>query len=111
MVHRPTRAGRVAGASGLALLVSLALGASGAMAQPPDGAEQGADWHAPIEVTDHGVAATEVNVRNGAVGTLPDGRDVVHMHSNGNPVSYNVVDIDTGEVLSRHALEIGRAHV
>jgi len=101
MVHRPARAGRVAGASGLALVVSMALGASGALAQPPDGA----DWHAPIDVTDHGVAATEVNVRNGAVGTLPDGRDVVHMHSNGNPVSYNVVDMATGDVLSRHALD------
>lgn len=101
MVYRPAPTGRIAGASGLALVVSMALGVTGAMAQPSDGS----DWHAPFDVSDHGVAATEVNVRVAAAGTLPDGRDVVYMHSDGNPVSFNVVDIATGEVISAHALD------
>lgn len=102
MTLRPARSARhVAGVSGLALLLSVGLSAGAVVAAPADIA----NWHAPIEVTDHGVAAAEVNVRTGATGTLPDGRHVAYMHSNGNPVSFAVVDLATGDVISDCLLE------
>src|SRR5699024_10590112 len=80
---------RTAGASALAVLFALTAGAGGAAAQPVDDG-----WHSSVDVIDHGGVAEDINVRTAAAGTLPDGRDVAYMHSNGNPVSFHVVDLE-----------------
>lgn len=91
---------RTAGASALAVLFALTAGAGGAAAQPTDDG-----WHSSVDVIDHGGVAEDINVRTAAAGTLPDGRDVAYMHSNGNPVSFHVVDLETGDVISSDAIE------
>src|SRR5699024_11843147 len=58
-----------------------------------------------VDVIVHGGVAEDINVRTAAAGTLPDGRDVAYMHSNGNPVSFHVVDLETGDVISSDAIE------
>ncbi|WP_166349602.1 hypothetical protein [Phytoactinopolyspora limicola] len=50
-------------------------------------------------VEDLGVAMYTPNVRLGATDTLPDGTPVAYMFSDGNPVSFNVVDIRDGQLL------------
>jgi len=97
MVSRSNR--RTLGAGALAAVMTAGLGMTAATAQSTDPPSP------QVEVTDHGVAAAEVNVRASAVGTLPDGRDVVYMVSNGQPVSFAVVDLNTGELISDHVLE------
>lgn len=97
MVSRPTR--QAIGACAMATVMTTGLGLGAVSAQPDEVPQR------QVDVTDHGVAAAEVNVRASSVGTLPDGRDVVYMVSNGKPVSFTVVDLATGELISNHSLE------
>ena len=96
MSHRPApTARRIAGTSGLALLLSMALGGTAALAQPSTG---GLDLS--IDVTDHGPAAAgQVSTSVLDVGTLPDGTNVLYAPAAGEPSSLSVVDIDTGELI------------
>ncbi|HLS15466.1 MAG TPA: hypothetical protein VK095_13225 [Beutenbergiaceae bacterium] len=112
---------RRVGAGALAAAVCLALGVGSAAARPdapagpadtpagpadtaagPGGQSQVAAEQ--VEITDHGEVATEVNVRIAATGTLPDGRNVLYLLSDGEPVGLNVVDVATGELIADHLL-------
>lgn len=57
-----------------------------------------------VEVTDHGVAAAQRNVRTGAAGVRPDGTPLLYLLSDGNPVSFNVLDAGTGELVGAFPL-------
>lgn len=57
------------------------------------------------EVVDLGAPMRTVNVRIATAGTLPDGTPVIFAFSDGNPVSFNVVRVDTGAVID--AFELG----
>ncbi|NDL59866.1 hypothetical protein [Phytoactinopolyspora mesophila] len=50
-------------------------------------------------VEDLGIAMSTPNVRLGATDVLPDGTPVGYLFSDGNPVSFNVVDLRDGEML------------
>lgn len=54
--------------------------------------------------TDHGLVATQCNVRTGAVATQHNGRPLVYLISDGNPVSFNVVNGDTGTLVGTFPL-------
>lgn len=56
------------------------------------------------EITDLGVAMQSVNVRLSDVGELADGTPVAYLFSDGEPVSFNMVDLRTGELLDSHRL-------
>ena len=60
----------------------------------------------PAEGTleDLGVAMRAPNVRLSDVGTLPDGTPVAYLFSDGEPVSFNVVDLRSGAVLDSHEM-------
>jgi hypothetical protein len=55
-------------------------------------------------ITDHGVAAAERNVRTGAAGVRADGTPLLYLLSDGNPVSFNVLDADTGTLVGAFPL-------
>jgi len=96
MSHRSASTSRrIAGTSGLALLLSMGLGGTAALAQPSD---DGLDLS--IEVTDRGPAAAgQVSTSVLDVGTLPDGTNVMYAPAAGEPSSLSVVNIDTGELI------------
>lgn len=48
---------------------------------------------------DLGAAMTSINVRSLDYGTLPDGTPVAYALSSGEPVTFNVIDLNTGERL------------
>lgn len=52
-----------------------------------------------VEVRELGNAVTSVNVRAGDFGTWTDGRPVLYATSNGDPVTFNVIDVATGASL------------
>jgi hypothetical protein len=58
----------------------------------------------PPEITDLGVAMHTLNVRLSGVGELADGTPVGYIFSDGEPVSFNVVDLRDGELLDRHEI-------
>lgn len=90
----------VAGAASVALVAGGVGTASAeeAPAPPPQPAAVG-------EVSDLGVAMSSINVRLSAVGELADGTPVGYLFSDGNPVSLEVVDLRTGELLDQHRIE------
>lgn len=51
---------------------------------------------AVTDVQDLGVAMTSINVRSLDYGTLPDGTPVAYALSSGEPVTFNVIDLNTG---------------
>ncbi|WP_166354061.1 hypothetical protein [Phytoactinopolyspora limicola] len=55
-------------------------------------------------VTDLGVAMYAPNVRLSDIGELADGTPVGYLFSDGEPVSFNVVDLRTGELLDTHEM-------
>src|SRR5699024_2573177 len=82
-----------------------ALAMSGVDAYPdhePESAEQTAESG---EVTELGVAMAWINVRLSAVGELADGTPVGYLFSDGNPVSLEVVDLRTGDLLDQHRID------
>lgn len=56
------------------------------------------------EVDDQGIAATERNVRTAAAGITRKGIPLVYLLSDGNPVSFNVLNGDTGELIDSFPL-------
>lgn len=54
---------------------------------------------APLEIDDLGPAFYSPNVRLAEVDVLADGTPVGYLFSNGEPVSFNVVDLSTGELI------------
>lgn len=87
----------VATASVLAVTALAASGMTPASAQPSESPE--------VAITDLGPALHEVNVRNSAIGTLPDGTAVAYVVSNGNPSTFTVLDIATGARIDSVALD------
>ncbi|WP_406385715.1 hypothetical protein [Streptomyces sp. NBC_01618] len=61
------------------------------------GARTAAAGTAEGEIVDLGVAMRTINVRLARTGRLPDGAPVLFALSDGNPVSFNVLRLDTGE--------------
>ncbi len=61
--------------------------------------------HAPLEVTDLGTAFHSPNVRLAETDVLSDGTPVGYVFSDGEPVSFNVVDLRTGELLDSHDMD------
>lgn len=100
---RPVRTRRVAlMAAALAAgggLLSTGPATADAESPAPDG-----DLGLTATAVDLGVAATERNIRTGAAGVLPDGTPVAYALSDGNPVSFNVINMDTGELISSFEL-------
>ncbi|GAA4430671.1 hypothetical protein GCM10023169_34360 [Georgenia halophila] len=60
---------------------------------------------ADIPATNLGPALQTVNVRSAAFAELPDGRQVVYATSNGEPASFNMIDVLTGERLFATTIE------
>src|SRR5690625_110533 len=79
----------------LAAALPLAPATAAAATSPASGEEP---------VTDLGVAMQAPNVRLSDVGTLADGTPVAYLFSDGEPVSFNVVDLRTGELLDSHEI-------
>src|SRR5690625_7080878 len=48
---------------------------------------------------------SSINVRLSAVGELADGTPVGYLFSDGNPVSLEVVDLCTGDLLDQHRID------
>ncbi len=63
-----------------------------------------ADLGLSAEVVDHGIAAVERNVRTGAAGITHKGIPLLYLISDGNPVSFNVLNGDTGELIGSFPL-------
>lgn len=112
---RTAAAGTAALALGLALLGGSDLTAA-AHPETPDAAasapaalqpsEVTASQQAPPEVTDHGVALESINFQgSGAIETLTDGREVAYIFNSGQPISLNVLDMQTREVIDRQELD------
>lgn len=95
---RPMRRGLVATA-GTALAVGLAF--TPATATPGSAGPSTSGG----QTTDLGVAMHSVNVRLSGVGELDDGTPVGYLFSDGEPVSFNMVDLRDGELLDRHYME------
>jgi len=57
------------------------------------------------DVEDLGVAMQAPNVRLSDVGTLSDGTPVAYLFSDGEPVSFDVVDMQTGDLLDSHQID------
>ncbi|GAA4288047.1 tachylectin-related carbohydrate-binding protein [Georgenia daeguensis] len=58
--------------------------------------------HGPLDVTDLGPAFYSPNARIAETDVLADGTPVAYVFSDGQPVSLNVVDLRTGELLDSH---------
>ncbi|WP_345217766.1 carbohydrate binding domain-containing protein [Georgenia halophila] len=58
--------------------------------------------HGPLETTDLGAAFYSPNVRMAEVDVRADGTPVAYVFSDGQPVSFNAVDLRTGELLDSH---------
>ncbi|MFE7331304.1 hypothetical protein ACFU8W_41650 [Streptomyces sp. NPDC057565] len=71
--------------------MTAAFGIVGPGARPADAAQSVGD------IVDLGVAMRTVNVRLARTGRMPDGTPVLFAFSDGNPVSFNVLRLDTGE--------------
>src|SRR5690625_4870551 len=95
---RPLRTALIGGAVAALMMSPLAASAD----HGPESAEQTA---ASGEVTDLGVAMSSINVRLSAVGELADGTPVGYLFSDGNPVSLEVVDLRTGDLLDQHRID------
>ena len=96
---------RPVGTVAAATLAALSLAAAGAVSAAADDVDDPRDdLDLTAEVTDHGVTAAEVSTSIAAVGTLPDGTDVMYLPSAGEPASLSVVDIDTGELVAYHEI-------
>lgn len=94
----PLRAALISGA-----VAALVMSAGAASADSgPASAEQAP---AAEQVTDLGVAMASINVRLSAVGELADGTPVGYLFSDGNPVSFEVIDLRTGDLLDQHRIE------
>jgi streptogramin lyase len=67
------------------------------------------------DIVELGPAMSAVNVRAGAYGYLADGTPVAYIPSNGEPATFTVIDLRTGESLFAAELEgytmLGSAHV
>ncbi|HLS25142.1 MAG TPA: hypothetical protein VK063_04635 [Beutenbergiaceae bacterium] len=103
--HRLTAGTRLGLIATLSAALALGAGATTAHATLQAAAPQGAqDVHDEGEVTDLGVAMQSVNVRLSAVGELSDGTPVAYLFSDGEPVSFNMVDLRTGDLLDSYHL-------
>lgn len=100
--HRPARA---LARAGMATAASAALVFSAALAPAQAGAPAPAEPQDDEQVTDLGVAMQSINVRLSAVGELGDGTPVGYLFSDGEPVSLDVVDLQTGELLDHHQID------
>ncbi|MBZ2199553.1 hypothetical protein [Occultella gossypii] len=90
--------------AGAALAVAAALlVATPAGAEPEVPTAEGA-LAVSATVVDLGVAATQVNVRTGVTAVFPDGTPVAYVLSDGNPVSFNVINVETGALISSFPL-------
>ncbi|OYN90169.1 NHL repeat-containing protein [Parenemella sanctibonifatiensis] len=63
-----------------------------------------ADLGLTAHVADRGVVATERNVRSGAIGPSLRRTPLLYLLSDGNPVSFNVLDTETGELVGSFPL-------
>lgn len=95
---RPLRAALVGGAVAALVMGATVSSAAGEEPAPVPASASG-------EVTDLGVAMSAINVRLSAVGELADGTPVGYLFSDGNPVSLEVVDLRTGDLLDQHRIE------
>ncbi|WP_147915921.1 FIMAH domain-containing protein [Ruania zhangjianzhongii] len=101
----PPPIGRRIATGALAAAVSLGLVATGAAADGPtadEPAQEGLDLS--VEITDHGLVATETSISSADVGTLPDGTHVQYLPAAGNPASFSVVNIETGELIDHQSI-------
>lgn len=101
------RLGMVAGAltAALALLAAPTQATPGADAEA-DSAQPAAASEAPTPaVEDLGPAVLSVNVRSATFGELADGTPVAYAVSNGNPATFTMVDVTTGEALFSSEIE------
>ena len=87
---------------GLAVTGAAADGAAADGAAADESAQGGLDLS--VEITDHGLVATETSISSADVGTLPDGTRVQYLPAAGNPASFSVVDIDTGELIDHQSI-------
>lgn len=102
-----------------ALTLSLSAGASGqdmpalTATEGPHGSEGHGEFdHGPdlnlqaeAEITDHGVANSSVNLTGRSEAhTLDDGSEIFYVFNSGHPITLNMVDAHTHEVLDRHEL-------
>lgn len=98
---RPRR--RLTGATVLAFSVGVLLPVAGGTPAAAGSIEIPLDTSTPtpdsseVEVTELGPAIEAVNVRAAAFGELDDGTPVAYATSNGDPVTFNVIDLQTGE--------------
>lgn len=95
---RPLRAALIGGAVAALMMSPLAASAD----HGPEPVEQAS---AAGDVTDLGVAMSSINVRLSAVGELADGTPVGYLFSDGNPVSFEIVDLRTGDLLDQHRID------
>lgn len=101
--HRPpVRPVRAAVIGGMAAVLLTATAGTATAEDVPDVAQEST---APGQVTDLGVAMSSINVRLSAVGELADGTPVGYLFSDGNPVSLEVVDLRTGDLLDQHRID------
>lgn len=84
-------------AAGAALATSIAAAPVAASADEPAAEPAGT-------LTDLGVAMHAPNVRLSDVDVLADGTPVAYVFSDGEPVSFNVIDLRTGELIDSHAM-------
>ncbi|WP_022918404.1 PQQ-binding-like beta-propeller repeat protein [Ruania albidiflava] len=89
-------------AAALAAALSLLVAPTQAAPAPPAAAQDATP--APV-VEDLGPAVMSVNVRSAAFGELADGTPVAYAVSNGNPATFTMVDVTTGESLFAAELE------
>ncbi|WP_193312755.1 carbohydrate binding domain-containing protein [Georgenia subflava] len=61
--------------------------------------------HGPLDITDLGPAFYSPNVRLAEVDVLADGTPLAYVFSDGQPVSLNVVDLRTGELVDSHDMD------
>jgi len=61
--------------------------------------------HGPLDITDLGPAFYSPNARMAETDVLADGTPVAYVFSDGQPVSFNVVDLRTGELIDSHDMD------
>ena len=99
----PLRTSRAAlAAAGAGVLVATLGGAASAAPAAPPG--PGTTIASADRITDLGVAMQAPNVRLSDVDVLDDGTPVGYLFSDGEPVTFNVVDLRSGELLDSHPM-------
>jgi len=99
---RPARALAVPALGAVLALGTLALAPAAGGATPTESPAPPPPAAGTFE--DLGVAMRAPNVRLSDVGTLTDGTPVAYLFSDGEPVSFNVIDLRTGALLDTHEM-------